>query len=242
MNYFSTTAFATKQKRNSFSWFFISDETRDVYLDKLAPQAFVPIIDVSGNKFVPRMLREYGELPEIRDQLLHFASVVNYERSFGSPKGISEAELLKEQGQIIERLHEKGMVGLVGANMDAILAMVMYFCALTKRAFFDYTTLREKEPSVLYNVTMPDGTVYEVSDIILTAITTPEAILFFRRMDMVTKDEQYVLEAVLNDIRPITIEGKEILYAFSPALVRYIYAQTTNVADEDKYVNTMIYF
>ncbi len=234
------TTFRTRSLSLSFGQAFLFEEGTNAYRESHT-HGFSPIVDLTGKRFVP-LKRLHGTLPEhLHMHLQHLSALVNYELSFGWPT----PEHTPTHMPSWQDLHDLGVIALVDATMQRMLRVLHHYAAITQRPFFDFSKVKAHYSRCQYTVTTAHGKQLTVSDALLTILTTPQALTFFRRTTDVSKDELALIHYVLSYDEPVLLHGSPIAIVTRPLFLRYIHVkERIEEAGEvwKEHMNAILYF
>ena len=186
-----------------------------------APQEFNPIADPTGNNFIP-LKRLHGTLPaQLTPHLQHISTLVNYEHRFDCP----DPGVLPLNNVSWQHLHDLGVIALVDSTMQRMIRVLHHYAAITRRPFFDFSKVKSHYSTCNYKVNTHHGKILTISDVLLTILTTPQAITFFRRTTDVSTDELTALQYILSHKEPLLLDGTPLDIVKRPIFMRYIHVK-----------------
>ncbi|MBT3817388.1 MAG: hypothetical protein HOE80_03940 [Candidatus Magasanikbacteria bacterium] len=217
--------------------YFISSRVADNHnltYDSQKPfEPFTMVSDPHHKDFIPQIAKN-TELPQhLKDQFLHLASLIHYTKNTSVETPFLHMQNMQKLWQ---HMHDIGLVALVGNDPDVISSLLQYYCCMTKRVFFDYSYLKKQIKEKQYPVSLPDDTGLIVSNILLTALSYTDGVLFISKINDLTVDELLFLQATVLTTEPIIVNGQALEYEKNPFICRYIYSNTVNYDKKKKVI------
>jgi MoxR-like ATPase len=154
-----------------------SDDFAERAADILRTQEFLRSLDDSLAEFVPPRDPSFKLTPFVEQKLAWFAQLVNRQLGIGNNSYLEEL-VKNKQAPEWEHLSAKGMTVVVGPRGTGKNKLVDFYCAETNRPLYRYAASADKEERDLtYDVELQDGGVVRIPTRILSAVTTPNAML-----------------------------------------------------------------
>ena len=138
---------------------------------------FLRSLDEGANEFIPERDPHFKFTPYFKKKFAWFATLINRQLGLGN-NAYLETLAKNEQAPQWEHLSAKGMTVIVGPRGTGKNKLIDFYCVETNRPLFRYTCSPDKEERDLtYDVELQDGEVVRIPTRILTAVTTPNAVL-----------------------------------------------------------------
>lgn len=173
-------------------------------------QQFLRSLDENSNEFIPPRDPSFKLTPFIKERFAWFASLVNRQLGLGNN---AQLENLVKNQQVPEweKLSAKGMSVIVGPRGTGKNKLVDYYCAETNRALFRYACSPDKEERDLtYDVELSDGEVVRIPTRILTAVTTPNAILELDELNLLRPNVAKFFNSLFDGDRTVFLNDQVI--------------------------------
>ncbi len=146
-------------------------------VDIFHKQEFLRSLDDNLAEFVPPRDPNFKLTPFVEQKLVWFAQLVNRQVGLGNNAYLEEL-VKNKQAPEWEHLSAKGMTVVVGPRGTGKNKLVDFYCAETNRPLYRYAASPDKEERDLtYDVELQDGDVVRIPTRILSAVTTPNAVL-----------------------------------------------------------------
>ncbi len=140
-------------------------------------QNYLRSIDENANEFIPEKDSHFKLTPYFEGKLSQFGTLLNRQLGLGNNSYLQELVTNKELPDW-EKLTAKGMTCIVGPRGTGKNKLADFYCSITNRPLFRYACSPDKEERDLtYDVELQDGQVVRIPTRILTAVTTPSAVL-----------------------------------------------------------------
>lgn len=153
------------------------DDFAERAADILRTQEFLRSLDDNLTEFVPPLDPNFKLTPFFEQKLSWFAQLVNRQLGLGNNAYLEEL-VKNKQAPDWEKLSAKGMTVVVGPRGTGKNKLVDFYCAKTNRPLYRYSASPSKEERDLtYDVELHDGEIVRIPTRILSAVTTPNAVL-----------------------------------------------------------------
>ena len=173
-------------------------------------QQYLRSIDESLNEFVPERDSHFKLTPYFEKKFAWFASLINRQLGLGNNDYL---EALVRDGRTPEweKLSAKGMTVLVGQRGTGKNKLAEFYCAETNRPLFRYACSPDKEERDLtYDVELSDGEVVRIPTRILTAVTTPNAILELDELNLLRPNVAKFFNSLFDGDRAVFLNDQVI--------------------------------
>lgn len=178
--------------------------------DIIRMQQFLRSIDESLNEFVPPKDTHFKLTPYFERKLAWFATLINRQLGLGN-NAFLESLVTNEQAPAWEKLSAKGMTVIVGPRGTGKNKLVDFYCAETNRPLFRYACSPDKEERDLtYDIELSDGEVVRIPTRILTAITTPNAVLELDELNLLRPNIAKFFNSLFDGDRTIFLNDQLI--------------------------------
>lgn len=173
-------------------------------------QQYLRSIDESLNEFVPERDAHFKLTPYFEKKFAWFASLVN--RQLGLGNNAYMEELVKDKRTPEwEKLSAKGMTVIVGQRGTGKNKLTDFYCAETNRPLFRYACSPDKEERDLtYDVELSDGEVVRIPTRILTAVTTPNAVLELDELNLLRPNVAKFFNSLFDGDRSVFLNDQVI--------------------------------
>ncbi len=154
-----------------------ADSFAERTVEIIRTQQFLRSLDENMNEFVPPRDPSFKLTPHFEKKFAWFGTLVNRQLGLGNNAYLEDL-VKNEQAPEWEHLSAKGMTVIVGPRGTGKNKLTDFYCAETNRPLFRYACSPDKEERDLtYDVELSDGEVVRIPTRILTAVTTPNAVL-----------------------------------------------------------------
>ena len=180
---------------------------------------FLRDVDVDGNGHIPPIDPNFKLTPYFEDKMSWFAQLVNRQIGLGNNR---ELERLAELGQEPEweKLKAKGMTVIVGPRGTGKNKLADHYAAISQRPMFRYACSPDKtEYDLTYDVVLKDGEVVKIPSRIISAITTPNALLELDEVNLLHPAVSKFFNSLLDHDRAIFLNNEVINSAPGVAIV-----------------------
>jgi len=180
---------------------------------------FLREVDVDGNGHIPPIDPNFKLTPYFEEKMAWFAQLVNRQIGLGNNR---ELERLAELGQAPEweKLKAKGMTVIVGPRGTGKNKLADHYAAISQRPMFRYACSPDKtEYDLTYDVVLKDGEVVKIPSRIISAITTPNALLELDEVNLLHPAVSKFFNSLLDHDRAIFLNNEVINSAPGVAIV-----------------------
>lgn len=178
--------------------------------DIIQMQQFLRSIDESLNEFIPPRDTHFKLTPYVERKFAWFATLINRQLGLGN-NAFLESLVTNEQAPAWEKLSAKGMTVIVGPRGTGKNKLVDFYCAETNRPLFRYACSPDKEERDLtYDVELSDGEVVRIPTRILTAVTTPNAVLELDELNLLRPNVAKFFNSLFDGDRTIFLNDQVI--------------------------------
>jgi hypothetical protein len=173
-------------------------------------QQYLRSIDESMNEFVPEKDKNFKLTPYFEKKFAWFASLVNRQLGLGNNAYLEE--LVRDmKAPEWEKLSAKGMTVIVGQRGTGKNKLTDFYCAETNRPLFRYACSPDKEERDLtYDVELSDGEVVRIPTRILTAVTTPNAVLELDELNLLRPNVAKFFNSLFDGDRAVFLNDQVI--------------------------------
>jgi len=187
-----------------------ADDFAERSAEIIRTQQYLRSIDESLNEFVPERDPHFKLTPYFEKKFAWFASLVNRQLGLGNNAYLEE--LVKDKrAPEWEKLSAKGMVVIVGQRGTGKNKLTDFYCAETNRPLFRYACSPDKEERDLtYDVELSDGEVVRIPTRILTAVTTPNAILELDELNLLRPNVAKFFNSLFDGDRAVFLNDQVI--------------------------------
>ncbi|MDR1515884.1 MAG: AAA family ATPase [Synergistaceae bacterium] len=155
--------------------------------------------------------RHYKFTPYYRTKLAQFAALINRQLGLGNDVYREKLGESKQPPSASETLPARGMTVVVGPRGTGKNKIVEYYSALANRPLFRYACSPDKEERDLtYDVELQDGEVVRIPTRILTAISTPDAILELDEINLLRPNVAKFFNALFDCDRALFLDDQVI--------------------------------
>lgn len=186
----------------------------DDYADRVAEifktLQYLQKIDDKGTEFIPAPDSSYKLTPFIKEKLAEFAGLIN--RQLGLPEGEQlKNALINQNWRQFENTAAQGMTIIVGPRGSGKNKLVEHYATIANRPLFRYVCSPDKEERDLtYDIELADGEVVKVPTRILTAISTPDAILELDEINLLRPSVAKFFNALFDSDRSVFLSDRVI--------------------------------
>jgi len=171
---------------------------------------FLREVDVDGNGHIPPIDPNFKLTPYFEDKMAWFAQLVNRQIGLGNNR---ELDRLSNLGQSPEweKLKAKGMTVIVGPRGTGKNKLIDHYAAISQRPMIRVACSPEKSESDLtYEVVLRDGEVLKIPSSIITAITTPNALLELDEINLLNPAVSKFFNSLLDHDRAVILNNEVI--------------------------------
>jgi len=187
-----------------------ADDFAERVADIIRTQMFLRSLDEGGNEFIPERDPKFKLTPYFAKKFAWFATLVNRQLGLGNNAYLEELVKNKKAPEW-EHLSGKGMTVIVGPRGVGKNQLVEFYCAETNRPLFRYACSPDKEERDLtYDVELSDGEVVRIPTRILTAVTTPNAVLELDELNLLRPNVAKFFNSLFDDDRTVFLNDQAI--------------------------------
>lgn len=178
--------------------------------DIIRTQQFLRSIDESMNEFVPPRDPHFKLTPYFEKKFAWFATLVNRQLGLGNNAYLEDLVKNKKAPEW-EHLTAKGMSVIVGPRGTGKNKLADFYCGETNRPLFRYACSPDKEERDLtYDVELSDGEVVRIPTRILTAVTTPNAVLELDELNLLRPNVAKFFNSLFDGDRTVFLNDQVI--------------------------------
>lgn len=187
-----------------------ADDFAERMVDIVRTQQFLRSIDENLNEFVPPRDPNFKLPPYMERKLAWFAGLVNRQLGLGNNAYLDQLVKAKRAPEW-EKLSGKGMSVIVGPRGTGKNKLVDFYCAETNRPLYRYACSPDKEERDLtYDVELSDGEVVRIPTRILSAVTTPNAILELDELNLLRPNVAKFFNSLFDGDRTVFMNDQVI--------------------------------
>jgi len=173
-------------------------------------QQFLRSLDEGSNEFVPERDTHFKLTPYFEKKFAWFATLVNRQLGLGNNAYLEDLVKNKKSPEW-EKLEAKGMTIIVGPRGTGKNKLVDFYCAETNRPLFRFACSPDKEERDLtYDVELSDGEVVRIPTRILTAVTTPNAVLELDELNLLRPNVAKFFNSLFDGDRTVFLNDQVI--------------------------------
>lgn len=173
-------------------------------------QNYLRSIDENANEFIPEKDSHFKLTPYFEGKLSQFATLLNRQLGLGNNAFLQELVKNKELPDW-EKLTAKGMTCIVGPRGTGKNKLADFYCSITNRPLFRYACSPDKEERDLtYDVELQDGQVVRIPTRILTAVTTPNAVLELDEINLLRTNVSKFFNSLFDGDRTVFLNDQVI--------------------------------
>ncbi len=187
-----------------------ADDFSERVAEIIRTQQFLRNLDGNANDFIPSLDAHFKLTPYFEEKIAWFATLINRQLGLGNN---AHLEKLVKNKEVLEweRLTAKGMTIMVGPRGTGKNKIVDFYCGKTNRPLFRYACSPNKEERDLtYDVELSDGEVVKIPTRILTAITTPNAVLELDELNLLQPNVAKFFNSLFDGDRTIFLNDQQI--------------------------------
>lgn len=187
-----------------------SEDFAERVAEIIRTQQYLRSIDESLNEFVPERDVHFKLTPYFERKFAWFASLVNRQLGLGNNAYMEELVKDKKTPEW-EKLSAKGMTVIVGERGTGKNKLTEFYCGETNRPLFRYACSPDKEERDLtYDVELSDGEVVRIPTRILTAVTTPNAVLEMDELNLLRPNVSKFFNSLFDGDRAVFLNDQVI--------------------------------
>jgi len=173
-------------------------------------QQYLRSLDEGGNEFVPERDTHFKLTPYFEKKFAGFATLVNRQLGLGNNAYLENLVKNKKSPEW-EKLSAKGMSVIVGPRGTGKNKLTDFYCGETNRPLFRYACSPDKEERDLtYDVELSDGEVVRIPTRILTAVTTPNAVLELDELNLLRPNVAKFFNSLFDGDRAVFLNDQVI--------------------------------
>ncbi|MGI5824599.1 MAG: AAA family ATPase [Bacillota bacterium] len=187
-----------------------SDDFAERAVEILQTLLYLRQMDSNGSELIPPFDRNYKMTPFIKRKFSELAQLIN--RQLGLPNNeCLKATVENKKAINCEKAPAQGMTIIVGPRGSGKNKLVEHYATISNRPLFRYVCSPDKEERDLtYDIELSDGEVVKVPTRILTAISTPNAILELDEINLLRPSVAKFFNALFDSDRSVFLSDRVI--------------------------------
>lgn len=166
---------------------------------------FFPIIDKKGKAFTPHIDDTRETMAYFQEQIITLSALIQYNIELGPYQRAFVKHEDEKNDTLWQTLAKHGVVACLGPVENTKRQLVEHYAGLMSRSLFHIAAMHEYFDGMRIPVTI-EGISLQVSDVLLTAISTPFALIYLGTIQKLQKDDLQLVRLLLEGKRAITIK------------------------------------
>jgi len=176
----------------------------------ISTQQYLRELDENMNEFIPPRDEHFKLTPYFEKKFAWFSTLINRQLGLGNNAYLEDLVENKKAPEW-EKLTAKGMTVMVGPRGTGKNKVADFYCGETSRPLFRYACSPDKEERDLtYDVELSDGEVVRIPTRILTAITTPNAVLELDELNLLRPNVAKFFNSLFDGDRTVYLNDQQI--------------------------------
>ena len=176
----------------------------------ISTQQYLRELDENMNEFIPPRDEHFKLTPYFEKKFAWFSTLINRQLGLGNNAYLEDLVENKKAPEW-EKLTAKGMTVMVGPRGTGKNKVADFYCGETSRPLFRYACSPDKEERDLtYDVELSDGEVVRIPTRILTAVTTPNAVLELDELNLLRPNVAKFFNSLFDGDRTVYLNDQQI--------------------------------